>query len=81
VLNFLLLRIVQEWIRLPRSTGEILIRDVTMHTGFDIAERAPRDDKKVARFSFIVLLLLIIMATAVWIGIAAWFVRHAIHSW
>jgi flagellar basal body-associated protein FliL len=49
-------------------------------THVDIAEREALDNKKVARLAFIVLLLLIVMATAVWIGIAAWFVGHKIHT-
>jgi hypothetical protein len=67
----------------PRSTQEVLVRDLTMPTGshVDIAEREARDNRKVARLGFIVLLLLIVMATAVWIGIAAWFVGHTIHAW
>jgi hypothetical protein len=54
-----------------------------MRTGSNTDEIAEWEahDEKVARVGFIVLLLLILMAIAVWIGIAAWFLGHRFQIW
>jgi hypothetical protein len=47
----------------------------------DAAEKRDHRDRKIARLGFTILLLLIVIASAVWSGIAVWFVGHTLDAW
>lgn len=47
---------------------------------FDAEDQAAHDHK-VARLSFTILVLLIVMTIAVWSSIGVWFIGRSIHLW